>query len=398
MGDRIVLKPSGKITSLNVESLRESFFSQLDGITDPDVVVDMAEVYFISSAGLRLIMQLQKMAPSIQLINLSPDVYDVFAVTGLTQIMNIRRMYKEIFVDGLEVLGKGATAVVYRINNEQIVKICNEDVKEEDLLQEQERTRKALLAGVPTMLSFDTVRAGDRVGAIYEAFNYKTLASVYVSASDTERNELVKKYARTVRRMNSIEIEPEDFSDLKVLFKERLEKTKGRLDEKSYAICCDMIDQIPDEHWFVHGDCHMQNLMVDQDGELVVIDLGISGYGNSVFALSGVAHYKVFTELITDESAFKEKAEISRAQAEELYHHFMAAYCENLDEKKRALADQGVYLYSCLFSAVEYAGSPLVSDECFKTLTDRVVKVSEEGFDYTQMFESLRECLQETQE
>ncbi len=394
MDNKVILEPRGKITALNVDDFKESFMDAIKDIKNPDIVVDMAEVYYISSVGLRLMMSLKKMASSIELINLSPDIYEVFSVTGLTEYLNVRRMYKEINIDGLEVLGYGATATVYRLNHEQIVKIFNEEVKEEDLLREQEETRKALLAGVPTMLSFDTVRADDRLGAIYEAFNFETLLSVYAKAPDEERKALIRKYAQTVRQMNSIDVDPEDFTDFKAITVERLEKAKKRLDDKALSIFRGMIDQIPDDHGFIHGDCHMGNLMMDQEGDLYVIDLGISGYGNSVFALSGVAHYKVFTELITDENAYKNKAVLSFAEGEELYHRFISEYCEDLDEKKRELVDQGVYLYCCLFSALEYVGTPLVTDDSFRALSDKIVKASDAGINYTEMFESLASCLQ----
>ncbi len=393
MDNKIVLKTRGKITAQNADSIKEMFLEKINGTDHPHIVVDMSEVYFISSAGLRVMMELQKRASFIEVINLSPDVYEVFSVTGLTEVMHARRMYKEITIDGLQVLGRGATATVYRINDEQIVKVYNKDVTEEELLLEQAKTRKALLAGVPTMLSFETVRVGDQLGAIYEVFDFATLVSIYVDASDEERQNLTRKYAVTVRQLCGIEVEPEDFTDFKGITKERLEKIKDRIDEKTFAIFRNMIDQIPDEYRFVHGDCHMENLMLDQDENLVVIDLGISGYGNSVFALSGIAHYKVFIELITDEEAYKSKGGLSFAEGKELYHRFMMVFCEKLDEKRRELAEQGVYLYSCLFSALEYVGTPLVTDESLQFLSEKIVKAFDEGFDFAQLFESLRECI-----
>ncbi len=395
MDNKIILKARGKITADNVAKWKESFLETIGGSKKPDIVVDLEEVYYISSAGLRLMLFLRGLASSIELINASPDVYDVFSVTGLTAILNVRRRFKDISCDGLKVLGKGVTATVYRYNDEQIVKIYNEDVKEEDLLLEQDKTRKAFLAGVPTMIAFDTVSAGDRLGAIYEAFNFDTLFSVYIKASDDERQVLTRKYARTVRQMCRVEVQPVDFTDFKAVAAERLEKAKERLDEKTYVTLQHMIDQIPDEDRFVHGDCHMENLMLDPDGNMVVIDLGISGFGNAVFALSGVAHYKVFIELIEDENAFKEKSGLSFAESEELYHRFMDGFCEGLDEDKTALVDQGVYLYCCLLSALEYVGTPLVTDECFKSLTDRAAKASDSGFDFSGMFDILKGIISE---
>lgn len=39
---------------------------------------------------------------------------------------------------------------------------------------------------------------------------------------------------------------------------------------------------VPDRTTFIHGDCHVGNVMV-QDGELVYIDLSSPGYGHPIF-------------------------------------------------------------------------------------------------------------------
>ncbi len=390
MKEKIVLKPAGAITANNVDALEKSFQEQLKGISSPDIIVDMANVSYISSMGLRLLMSLNAKASSLQLINLNSDVYEVFSITGLTSVMNVRRQYKNIDINGLEIIGQGVTATVYRIDEEKIVKIYREDIREEDILHEQDETRNAMLAGVPTMLSFETVKAGDRMGAVYEAFNYDTLISVYTTASSKKKEELIRQYARTVRKMCCVEVDPREFTDFKALTWDRFDRAKGRLSEEGIAAFKDMIERIPDDHRFVHGDCHMENLMVDGKGNMVVIDLGISGYGNAIFALSGVAHYKVFVELITDEEKFKKKGHVSFAESQELYHRFIEAYCEGQDPEKIKLVDQGVYLYSCLLSALEYVGTPLVMDEMFGKLSDKLIKASEEGFDYDSMFRYIK--------
>ncbi len=386
MGEKIVLKPAGAITAGNTGILEKSFLEQMGGIASPDIIVDMAEVSHISSAGLRLIMKLQQTTSSMQLVNLNPEVYEVFSITGLTRIMDVRRQYKNIDLEGLELIGQGATASVYRIDEEQIVKVYREDIREEEILHEQELTRNAMLAGVPTMLSFEMVKAGGRLGTVFEAFNYDTLISVYTGASMEEREELIRKYARTLREMCSVEVDPGEFTGFRSITWERYERAKERLSEEGAAVFRDMIERIPDDHRFVHGDCHMENLMLDGKGSMVVIDLGISGYGNAIFALSGVAHYKVFTELISDEASYKKKSGLSFGEAEELYHRFIEAYCEGQKEEQIRLADQGVYLYSCLFSALEYVGTPLVTDETFRDLAGKLIKASEEGFDWDSVF------------
>ncbi len=386
MRGEIILKPTGAITVGNVSEFEKSFQEQMGGISAPVIVVDMSEVSHISSAGLRMFLNLSQTASSMQLINLNSEVYEVFSITGLTRIMDVRRQYKNIDIGGLEIVGRGVTATVYRIDQEKIVKIYRKGVKEEDILHEQEVTRNAMLAGVPTMLAFETVKAGEQMGTVFEAFNYDLLISVYVNASWEERNELIRKYAHTLQKMCRVEVNPEEFADVKTIIWERYERVKERLSEEGSSVFHDMIERIPNDYRFVHGDCHMENLMLDGKGNLVVIDLGISGYGNAIFALSGVAHYKVFIELITDETTFKNKGYLSFDESRELYHKFMDAYCEGLNADQIKLVEQGVYLYSCLFSVLEYVGTPLVTDELFEELSGKLIRAAAEDFDYGSMF------------
>ena len=56
----------------------------------PDVIVDMAKCDFVSSAGLRVIVAMQKRAAagaSLVFRNVRDDVMDVFEMTGFTSIL-----------------------------------------------------------------------------------------------------------------------------------------------------------------------------------------------------------------------------------------------------------------------------------------------------------------------
>ena len=57
-----------------------------------DLVVDMAQCEFVSSAGLRVIVAMQKRATvngSLVFRNVVPDVMDVFTMTGFDKILTI---------------------------------------------------------------------------------------------------------------------------------------------------------------------------------------------------------------------------------------------------------------------------------------------------------------------
>ena len=70
----------------------EQFTADLAAKGVNDLAVDMAECEFVSSAGLRVIVAMQKRAVvngSLVFRNVQPDVMDVFTMTGFDKILTI---------------------------------------------------------------------------------------------------------------------------------------------------------------------------------------------------------------------------------------------------------------------------------------------------------------------
>lgn len=62
----------------------------LDGITD--LTIDMDSITYISSAGLRLLLSTQKSMKKqgvMRLINVRPEIMEIFEITGFSEILNI---------------------------------------------------------------------------------------------------------------------------------------------------------------------------------------------------------------------------------------------------------------------------------------------------------------------
>ena len=76
----------------NTSPQLEQFAADLAARGVRDLAVDMAECDFVSSAGLRVIVAMQKRAVadgSLVFRNVQPDVMDVFAMTGFDKILTI---------------------------------------------------------------------------------------------------------------------------------------------------------------------------------------------------------------------------------------------------------------------------------------------------------------------
>ena len=58
------------------------------------MVLDAEKLEYISSAGLRVILRLRKQEPELAIVNASPEVYEIFEMTGFTEMMPVSRAYR----------------------------------------------------------------------------------------------------------------------------------------------------------------------------------------------------------------------------------------------------------------------------------------------------------------
>ena len=83
--------PEGRIDAATAPELQEQLMASLDGIKD--FTLDLSEVDYISSAGLRVLVVLQKRMKdqgSMTIINVRPEIVGILKVTGLLKLLNVR--------------------------------------------------------------------------------------------------------------------------------------------------------------------------------------------------------------------------------------------------------------------------------------------------------------------
>lgn len=102
---------------------------------------------------------------------------------------------RDISVEGLDLIGAGANGRVYRLNEEQIVKVYNPLTNPYEKIEREKRAaRAAFTHGIPTAISFDIVRVGSEYGMVYELLNAKTLGAT-IEEDPTHAEELSGRQA-----------------------------------------------------------------------------------------------------------------------------------------------------------------------------------------------------------
>lgn len=83
-GSKLTLAPIGRVDTITSPELEAAVV--LDGIDE--LVFDLAQVDYISSAGLRVLLSSQKkmVGKSMKIVNAKPAVKEVFDITGFSDI------------------------------------------------------------------------------------------------------------------------------------------------------------------------------------------------------------------------------------------------------------------------------------------------------------------------
>ena len=113
----------GRVDAANAAAAEEQIFAIRNAHKDKHVVIDAEALEYISSAGLRVILKLRKEAPKMAIINVSPEIYEIFDLTGFTDMVTIEKAFPKMSIEGCEFIAKGANGAVYRYDDETIVKV-----------------------------------------------------------------------------------------------------------------------------------------------------------------------------------------------------------------------------------------------------------------------------------
>lgn len=281
----VTLSIDGRLDTAATAQATSQIEQQLsDCETINTLVCDASKLEYISSSGLRVLLSLAKKYKDFRIIETSPDVYQVFEMTGFTKIMNVEKAMRRLSVDGCQVIGRGGVGVVYRINDDTIIKVFREGTTLTDVQTEINMAKEAFVLGMPTAISFDVVRVGNQYGLVYELLKADTL-SACIARQPERLDEFARLYADLFRSLHSIEV-PQGGSIPSSIERERqaVNIISRYFDTESTDLLMRILDAIPQGNRLLHCDLQTKNAMV-QNGELMLIDMGEVGYGHPIIDL-----------------------------------------------------------------------------------------------------------------
>ena len=276
----------GQIDSNNAPEVKKKIDGLLPKKGVQTLTIDAKDLQYITSAGLRIVLALWHAHPSLRIINVRPEVYDILEMTGFAEMMPIERILREVSVEGKPIVGEGFTAIVYRLSGDSIVKVFRGERSMKSIRAEIDAAKKAFIYGIPTAISFDVVKVGDRLGVVFEMLDCASLRDL-ILANPNRFGEYKKMYADLSYKITHTEASDSGLGECKEPLLQKLALLDGVMPKADYQKLIAMIKAIPDTGTLTHGDFHIKNILV-QNGEPLLIDMDSVALGNPIFELEGI--------------------------------------------------------------------------------------------------------------
>ena len=283
---KLTVSLEGRIDTNNAAQTEREIFGAVEGRTG-EIIIDAAKLEYISSAGLRVLMKLRKsINKPLPVINVSRDVYDIFDTTGFTELLDVRKALRKVSLAGCEVIGKGGHGKVYRLDEETIIKVYHDNSPMTLIEKEREYAKNAFVHGVPSAIAYDIVDTDEGYGVVFEMAGATTVGK-YIMAHPEKLREYAQKFGVLLKILNSTEADPTLYGDIRDIYRSRLKKAANYFSDTENEQLERILNSVPDGSGMVHGDYHTNNVMVQSNGELVLIDMADISRGNALFDIAG---------------------------------------------------------------------------------------------------------------
>ena len=284
--DILYIAVEGRIDASNAAEAEKKIFDIKHENPGKHTVVDADQLEYISSAGLRVILRLRKEEPKLAIINVASDVYEVFDMTGFTDMVTVEKAYQRMSVEGCEFIAKGANGAVYRYDDETILKTYFAKDALPEIKQERENARKAFVLGINTAIPYGIVRVDDGYGTVTELLNAVSVTKLIRNSPD-DLSEAAKYYIDMLKSIHAIKVEDGEVPDMKETALAWADFVAPHLPEVQGKKLRALVEAVPKQNTLMHGDYHTNNIMV-QNGEPLLIDMDTLCMGHPVFELGSM--------------------------------------------------------------------------------------------------------------
>ena len=365
----VVVRVNESVNAANAKLFTEELLAVVAAYPQFDIVLNFKNVAYISSAGLRALLiadeEVHKTRDQkITIYDAGSAAMRVFEETGLTRIFRKMHQYS---LEGLELIGRGTNGEIYRLDEENLIKVFRESTPLETIERERELARQALISRIPTAISYNVAHVDDRFGIVFEMLDAQPLSAVLKNCPD-KYDHYAGMYSAFMKRIHQTKGDIAVFGSIKSIYADAIEECRPYYTEEEIGLIEGLIDSVPDTDTLIHGDYHPNNIMVQNDS-LILIDMGDMSCGHPMFDFLATAATQV--NLVQLNPAYAEMhTNMPASLITKTWRRLIDDYFSDRSEADKARIEEQI----CLFSKLKVALCPYfgrgVSEEILQASID----------------------------
>ncbi len=274
----------GRISADNASQLEQLIACKTAESPLEEIVFDAAELEYISSAGLRILLRTRKTKPHMRIENASPDVYTVLETTGFTEMMPVTKAYRSISVEGCELIDCNASGSIYHIDSDNVIKVYNGGEALSRIQLERDRAKLAAILGIPTSISCEVVKVGDSYGAIFGIVNTRSFSTI-LNSEPKKTDWCAVKAAKVLNKLHGTLVPEGELPDIRMKALSWGKTLQATLPGEAGRKLLALLQAIPYDSHMIHGDYHPRNLALQND-DVLLINMDSLAIGNPIFELA----------------------------------------------------------------------------------------------------------------
>jgi uncharacterized protein (TIGR02172 family) len=166
------------------------------------------------------------------------------------------------------------------------VKIYHNGASLDEIRLEKDLCRKVFIKGINTAIPYDVVKVDDYYGSVAELLSAQSIAKLLrVNPDSLEENVAI--YTDLLKKIHATPVHPGEMPSIKETGVDWVEFLQPYLPAAQWEKLLSMIKEIPEPEYMIHGDYHINNVMV-QDGEPLLIDMDTVAYGHPIFDFAAI--------------------------------------------------------------------------------------------------------------
>ena len=333
----------GRIDSNNSAEIEKQIQEQLTGKGAVPVELDAEGLEYISSAGLRVLLRLKKEHPALSVTGVNSTVYEILEMTGFTEMMTVEKAYRIVSIDGCEEIGRGVNGTIYRIDQDNVVKVYNNADALADIQHEREMAKLALILGIPTAISYDVVKVGNSYGSVFELLNARSFTKI-LTDEPQKLDWCVEEFVALLKKIHGTVVPEGKLKDIKETVLYWVSTMQSCLPADAAEKLLALVQAVPHDNHMIHGDYHTKNIELQND-EVLLIDMDTLSVGNPVFEFAHIYNSLIgFSEW--DHEHIKRFQGYDFETAKAFWAKTLAAYLETDDAAKLRDAEEKIRIVS----------------------------------------------------